>query len=410
MGCVESKTEDETTELAGVGELQAGSKMAVQIPEGAIEGSDITFKAPDGRKIQVTVPEGYGPGDKIWVEIPATAPKKEKRFGTLLQAFQYMDPKNTGYITDHHLFAEVAEDIADLKGTADEVWQSLDQDGNGQVNWPEFVEWAEAKNVQMELGMGDDSKGGIAFPALWKGPRDDPNWVQQYDVTDNDHFLALDELVHKTYKKVWTRDRKKTGSDKVPSSFELVKAKRCENLKDWKRYYYRRHQIAHACSNKETFLKRPVLTSQARELVKLQKVRGYCNEWLLFHGTSPEAAKSILSGSGDFTISLAGSATGTLYGRGTYFAESITKADEYAKADEDGLCCVLVCKIAAGCVLYNDEVEPDADKLQSQCISGEYHSILGDREKCRKTFKEFVIFDADQVYVEYALFYRRKYS
>ena len=96
--------------------------------------------------------------------------------------------------------------------------------------------------------------------------------MRQYDVEDDDHFKELIELVRKlcpktvcgfhiahrqcyhdlrTYKKVWTRDRKKTGSDKVPSSFELVKAllwgaglawilfvtlgeaKRCENLKDW---------------------------------------------------------------------------------------------------------------------------------------------------------------------------------
>jgi len=61
-------------------------------------------------------------------------------------------------------------------------------------------------------------------------------------------------------------------------------------------------------------------------------------------------------------------------------------------------------------VLYNDEVTPDADKLQQSCIAGEHHSILGDREKCRNTFKEYVIFDADQVYVEYALFYKRIYN
>ncbi|CAJ1352678.1 unnamed protein product [Effrenium voratum] len=324
-------------------------------------------------------------------------------------AFQYLDPKHTGYITDHAKFAEVAEALANLQGSTDEVWKTLDQDGNGQVNWPEFVEWAEANHVELELGLGDD-EGGVSFPALWTGPRDKATWVQQYDITDMDQFMELDQLVQRSYKKIWTRDRKKTGEDKVPLGYELVKATRCENLKDWKRYYFRRHQIAHACSQKSNFLERPVLTSQATGVCKRQGLRSYCNEWLLFHGTSPEAAKSILSGSGDFVISLAGSATGTLYGRGTYFAESITKADEYAKANEEGLCCVLVCKVAAGHVLYNDEVSPDAEKLQQSCISGEHHSILGDREKCRGTFKEFVIFDADQVYVEYALFYKRRYK
>ena len=36
-----------------------------------------------------------------------------------------------------------------------------------------------------------------------------------------------------------------------------------------------------------------------------------------------------------------------------------------------------------------------------------YHSILGDRIKARGTFREFVIFDDDQIYVEYVVFYRR---
>merc|ERR1712183_796781 len=128
-------------------------------------------------------------------------------------------------------------------------------------------------------------------------------------------------------------------------------------------------------------MQRPALTSKATGLVKRQHLRSYCNEWLLFHGTSRQAAESILSGAGDFVISLAGSATGTLYGKGIYFAESITKADEYAKLD-DGLCCVLVCRVVGGHVLYNDEVTPDPDLLQRKATSGEYHTVLGDREKC----------------------------
>jgi len=61
-------------------------------------------------------------------------------------------------------------------------------------------------------------------------------------------------------------------------------------------------------------------------------------------------------------------------------------------------------------VLYNDEDTPDGNKLQEQVTSGEYNSILGDREKCRNTFKEYVLYDASQVYVEYIIYYRRKYK
>merc|ERR1712056_33147 len=59
-----------------------------------------------------------------------------------------------------------------------------------------------------------------------------------------------------------------------------------------------------------------------------------CNEWYLFHGTSPEVAATICKT--DFKVGCAGRNTGTLYGKGLYFAESITKADEYAKPDVDG--------------------------------------------------------------------------
>merc|ERR1719195_2102446 len=57
------------------------------------------------------------------------------------------------------------------------------------------------------------------------------------------------------------------------------------------------------------------------------------NEWYLWHGTSIQGAEAICKI--DFKQRLAGSATGTLYGKGTYFAESITKADEYAKETDD---------------------------------------------------------------------------
>ena len=37
------------------------------------------------------------------------------------------------------------------------------------------------------------------------------------------------------------------------------------------------------------------------------------------------------------------------------------------------------------------------------------HLILGDREKTRKTYREFVLFDSEDVYPEYVIEYQRKY-
>lgn len=378
----------------------------VILPPGSEPGAIVQLSISDGRLIEVTVPEGAQAGDTIKARVPR---RKQSRWATLHDAFNFLDPGHTGFITDHFRFVEVASELADMDGNESSIWSTLDQDGNGCVNWPEFVEWAEAHHVSLPMGMSEAGDEKIAFPSTWTGPTDDPKWIKREDVTDATHFMELDDLIQKTYKNVWTRDRKATGVNKVPKGYELIRAERCENFKDWRRYYMKRHQMAHACSHKEGFMQRQALTGKASGICTRQHLRPYCNEWLLFHGTSKKAADSILSGAGDFVISLAGSATGTLYGKGTYFAESITKADEYAKLEDD-MCCVLVCRVIGGHVLYNDEVTPNPDELQRRCISGEHHSIIGDREKCRNTFKEYVIFDADQVYVEYALYYKRQYG
>jgi hypothetical protein len=48
--------------------------------------------------------------------------------------------------------------------------------------------------------------------------------------------------------------------------------------------------------------------------------------------------------------------------------------------------------------------------LLRQIRDKRYHSLLGDREKCRKTFREFVVYDDDQVYPEFAVWYERVYE
>lgn len=130
-----------------------------------------------------------------------------------------------------------------------------------------------------------------------------------------------------------------------------------------------------------------------------------CNEWYLFHGCNDRAAMQICSTS--FHIGSAGKTTGTLYGGGTYFSESITKADEYTERDGHGRHCVLLCRCLGGRFLYNDEVTPDAETLTELCIQGPYDCVLGDREKCRGTYREFVFYDSDDMYPEYIIYYNR---
>merc|ERR1711998_686726 len=81
-----------------------------------------------------------------------------------------------------------------------------------------------------------------------------------------------------------------------------------------------------------------------------QEMHENMNEVYLFHGTSPAAAMSI--GEDGFKVSMAGSNVGTMFGRGAYFAEASSKADEYAQTDDSGvftgIYALLVCRVALG--------------------------------------------------------------
>eukprot|EP00746_Dinoflagellata_sp_MGD_P086246 gnl/MRDRNA2_/MRDRNA2_34120_c0_seq1.p1 gnl/MRDRNA2_/MRDRNA2_34120_c0~~gnl/MRDRNA2_/MRDRNA2_34120_c0_seq1.p1 ORF type:complete len:368 (-),score=58.45 gnl/MRDRNA2_/MRDRNA2_34120_c0_seq1:297-1400(-) len=342
---------------------------------------------------------GYSDDDiQIWtLEIP--------EFRTLHEAFEFCQPNKSDLITNKTLFAAVAEKLANEKGSEQIVWSHLDQDGNGAVSFSEFVEWAEATKVELPTGVGGGDIG-VAFPRTWMGPRDDKNWNKRQNVTDTKVLSELQQLLDVTYKNITTRDRKSIGG--VPKGYTLLRAARSENYHDWRGYYLKRHLIERKVKSDASFRTYKPLTAKASSLCGARhRLRGYVNEWFLFHGTNAKAAESIAKG--DFTMRLAGSATGTLYGAGTYLAESITKADEYAQEDENGNCTVLVCRALGGKVLYNDEKTPDAERLQESVLSDGYHCVLGDREKARGTFKEYVVFDADQIYIEYILTYRRQY-
>lgn len=151
----------------------------------------------------------------------------------------------------------------------------------------------------------------------------------------------------------------------------------------------------------------PLLTSTL-DLKALQEILGKTdlssNEQWLFHGTSREAVENISDR--EFRLDKAGSHRGTLYGKGIYFAECATKADEYCVEDADGYCWMLLCRVALGTVMVCKEKKPSPDILE-QCIAGKYDSLIGDRWTAVGTFREFILFDSDQVYPAFILRYKR---
>jgi len=235
---------------------------------------------------------------------------------------------------------------------------------------------------------------------------------------ENGEVEQLQRVMDSSKKCTWTRDRGK--GVKVPDNYTVVKVKRNENAKIWRKYALKRIMIKEALNvidedeaEEDAFKEFPVKTGLAGPLAFMgsDQLDRSCNEWLLWHGTSEEGAKAICNV--DFKQSKAGSVTGTLYGPGTYFAESCTKADEYAKeateGDEAGCHMMLLCRVVGGRVKYTADPEPNAEELVESCQHGRFDSVLGDREKCRNTFKEFVVFGSDQAYPEFIVYYKRNY-
>eukprot|EP00933_Yihiella_yeosuensis_P036222 TRINITY_DN29962_c0_g1_i7.p2 TRINITY_DN29962_c0_g1~~TRINITY_DN29962_c0_g1_i7.p2 ORF type:complete len:115 (+),score=20.00 TRINITY_DN29962_c0_g1_i7:123-467(+) len=114
-------------------------------------------------------------------------------------------------------------------------------------------------------------------------------------------------------------------------------------------------------------------------------------------------------------MSRIGSGAGSLFGAGLYFAESCLKADEYTKSDENDFFPLILCRVTLGVLKYCDTVRIEDVLRQRPELEaavkpgGGHHAVLGDREKARGTFREFVVFDNHQVYPEYIIWYEREH-
>lgn len=290
------------------------------------------------------------------------------------------------------------------------------------------------------------------------------------DVSENAALLTLVQLiVDRTFQRIYTRDR---NGQPVPEQLRVVQVSEVQNEVQWFDYLTRREHVkselrsrteagqdapedfflvnaetekplaeaaataaADAVSQAVAADARPGDLVEVRNPLSEQPVRiqlhadnspgselwlqaslapalpgppleTAANEVWLFHGTKHIAADSITSD--DFKIDLAGSSKGSLYGRGIYFAENSSKADEYSSADKKtGLFTMLLCRVTLGQMLYNDAVFPDTRRCEEACLKGVYHSVLGDRKACRGTYREFAVFDEDQIYPNYIVSYRR---
>jgi len=241
-------------------------------------------------------------------------------------------------------------------------------------------------------------------PTYWK----QQTLKQSFDTKESVHKMKqpMAELINKTFIDVATRDRQ----DPLPSKLDLVSVQRIEDSKMWIRYAQRRSKLV---EDRGSFT--PITDLKGSGQVKTMRSLGIAakdmhedmNEVYLFHGTSPAAAMSI--GEDGFKVSMAGSNVGTMFGRGAYFAEASSKADEYAQTDDSGLYsgiyALLVCRVALGEIFR--VTKSNIPAIEKSLASGEFDAVMGDREAAVGTYREFVVFDEAQIYPEYIILYRR---
>lgn len=249
-------------------------------------------------------------------------------------------------------------------------------------------------------------------------PADAPTWwtktpfpgICELVAVRPDMLSAIQELMDRTWKDVVTRDR-----DLAPlCRFNVIQVQQNHNLRLWSNYVRAREAIRADVGDEDL---QTVMTAKVqehdRELFScLGEVDASVNEFLLFHGSKPSAVESICRSK--FMVKMAGANAGALYGPGIYFGENSSKSDEYASDESSGiyqgLFAVLLCRVTCGRMYYTDEIRPDPANLDAACGGPrpQYHSVMGDREKARGTYREFVVYNNDQAYPEYAIIYKRE--
>lgn len=216
---------------------------------------------------------------------------------------------------------------------------------------------------------------------------------------------SLQQLLDDTFVQKYTRDR---GDGEVPHRLVYVGARLVQNEPNWVEYVQRRTEILQAIQANKLAPGNiyPPRTMESRAVRSLPPLLSEVQEAWLWHGTSAEGAEGITTG--DFRINLAGSGAGTLYGRGIYLAECCSKSDEYTK-EQGAEHYLLLCRATLGRIYYTEERRPDTNNLENLCKSGQFDAVLGDRVKTSNTYREYMVYDDDQVYPAYIVKYRRQY-
>lgn len=290
------------------------------------------------------------------------------------------------------------------------VMDQRNEQFSGRFQFGKLISW-----VDKSLAQTDDVME-TKVPSYWANQDVSSGFGERLDVPEA-FQRQMQALLDGTFRSVRTRDRRK---GELPTRLRMLKCHRVENAAMWARYVKAKTRVAARRLDKgeritrieelagdptEGIVKtRPLLSDEVAEQLDER-----INEHFLWHGSTPEGAAGISKNG--FRIAFAGSHAGTFFGRGCYFAECSSKADEYAKEGDEifaGVYALLLCRVTCGNVFRL--TAPDDKAIEEALDSTSYDSALGDREASVGTYREFVAYDEELAYPEFVVLYERKFE
>jgi len=247
-------------------------------------------------------------------------------------------------------------------------------------------------------------RGRDAVPMYWENAHKDmkkafdrssPDYFDDVFPVSTEEAAVLQELLDRTH-----------DHDEV--RLRVIRAVRIEHSSLWAEYQTKAARVAKrrgvckfagrgAPSTLEAFEEVSGLDEFTQDLDP-----GICEAYL-WHGTSPQTALKIAKDG--FQVNHH-SVAGKRFGAGGYFAEDPVRSDKYAGAGEgiyERCYAMLLCRVILGKQYLIKEFQAQS---ATDDAKGAHDSTIA--EPRGASWREFVVFEAGQVYPEYALVYERR--
>jgi hypothetical protein len=188
-------------------------------------------------------------------------------------------------------------------------------------------------------------------------------------------------------------------------NFRVTRLERVENMALWANYQHQktglRRRVHHFGYSPEQL--HPTAYISDHRILDAE-----INEYWLWHGTKPDTAEILATSGFDERVA---KLTG-LYGAGSYFADAMCKANQYATdVNAAGEHCMLYCRVTMGAAFKTTGSHQGLRRPEENSATpgAPYDSIFAEKgvaHEGRQTHNEFIIFRHDQVYPEYIIWYK----